>query len=121
MPDRKLLTQIRYSLLTGKAVWVCINKTKVNAYQRYHRAVVGELKRKEQWAEIVEMRTRNILCFLNDLLSRIPINVELTPKQKAAAKELQRIANDKPEFYNEFYDHIILEKWRRRKSGKITT
>ena len=52
-------------------------------------------------------------------MANLPINAELTPDQKAAAKKLLKMADEMPPYDMEFYNHIVEERRRREEDKRI--
>lgn len=113
------VTMIRRSCITGKVIWIYRGKSRNAGYQAYHKAVKHELERVKHWPEYVAERRARILKFLNDCLAALPINAELTPKQKAAVRTLKKIADEPQELDLDFYNHIMAEKERRPEVNKF--
>jgi len=113
------VTVIRRSCITGKIIWVYRGMSKNAANVAYHRAWKHELERIKHWPEYVAERKANILKLLNDCLANLPITAELTPKQKAAARRLRKMAETEPECDLDFYNHIIEEQRRRAEDQRI--
>ena len=113
------IVEIRRSCITGKVVWVYRGRTKAAAHVAYWRACKAEIERVKQWPEIMARRRAWILKILNDAMANLPIDAELTPEQKQAAKELQAMAKKEPPCDREFYNHIMEERRRRKEDKEI--
>ena len=113
------VTMIRRSCITGKVIWIYRGKSRNAGYQAYHKAVQHELERVKHWPEYVAERRARILKFLNDRLAALPINAELTPKQKACVRQLKKIADEPQELDLDFYNHIMAERERRMERDKF--
>lgn len=109
---------IRWSCLTGKAVWVYLGPSEDSAKKAYSRAWHCEVKRVRKWAEIVATRMANVKKLLNDCMQHLPINAELTPQQQQAIRQLLSIAHQTTDGRSEFYLHIEEEHRRRQKTDK---
>ena len=113
------VTMIRRSCITGKLVWVYRGMSRNAGYVCYHRACKHEIERIKHWPEYVENYKASIMRLLNECMAKFPIDYEMTPKQKAAAKRLIEMANNPPECDMEFYNHVIEERRRRAEDKKI--
>lgn len=114
-PPHKLV-KIRYSCLTGQAVWVCHKLSYVAEWTAYKRACLREMARVENWKHTAEARKSAVLGFLDACMAGQPAVGDLPPEKKDAARRLLAIANAPYECYRAFYDHIVEE--RRRKSAR---
>jgi len=111
--------KIRYSCLTGRAVWLWQAKTRSGLWKAYQRARRHEFDRIRGWVHVVAQRRQNILRFLSDLTSALPIFGDINKMQRKAAQRIRRIANEEPELDRDFYEHTIREKERRRKQRYV--
>lgn len=103
---------IRKSCLTGKVVWIYRGPSRTAARRAYTRACQKEAGRVSHWSETVAQRRANVLRLLTDCTASLPINADLTPRQKKAARELQAIGREELVCHRDFLDHI--EERRRR-------
>ena len=110
---------IRKSCLTGKAMWIYTGASIEGAKNAYKRARRAEMERVSKWAETTVCRMENIKRLLNDCLSELPINAQLTPQQLKAVKELQTIARQSINGCSEFYNHVVETNRRRRQNMEI--
>lgn len=113
------VTIIRYSCLTGKAVWIYQGLSRHGGRQAYLMAWKKELERVKNWREHVMKRKATIMKILNDCMANQPITGELSPEKQAAARTLLKLAETEPECYRGFYDHIIEERRRRAEDAEI--
>lgn len=117
-PKKKIYRIIRRSCLTGKAVWLSPERSYKVEWQAYKNACEREIRYVRQWKQTMAIRRQNILQMLDELMARMPILGELTPEQKAAIKQIRDIADNPPELYRDFYDHILAER-RMKKKAKL--
>ena len=110
---------IRKSSLTGKAVWIGRFLTKGAARSAYCRACKRELERVRRWNEKLARRRAKILCLLNCCLDKIGFTQQLTPEQLAAARQLNKIADEKICCDMHFYEHIVEDHRRRDEIHKF--
>lgn len=118
MPKRSthVVTIIRKSLLTGKAVWLYRGSgTKTAVWNAYDRARRRELERARNWGERMSRRKANILRMLNDCMSGVPINEKLTPEMEDAARRLASLAEKGTSDNQDFFNHITEERRRRKR------
>jgi hypothetical protein len=113
------VTMIRRSCITGKIVWVYRGMSKNAGWVAYHRVCKKELERVKHLPEMEAEYKAQILKLLNDCMANLPINAELTPDQKAAAKKLLKMADEMPPYDMEFYNHIVEERRRREEDKRI--
>jgi hypothetical protein len=113
------VTVICYSCLTGKAVWLYRGPSRGAANVAYWRACKKEIEYVRQWPRYVAERKAFYEGILNGCLASLPIDAELTPSQKAAAKVLRKLADEKLPCYMEFYNHIMEERRRREEDREI--
>lgn len=116
---QRLLTVIRRSCLTGKAVWLYQGLTKTASNMAYCRACKREIERVKNWAEKIERRKSNILRLMNDCLAGLPLTAELTDTQKSAVLLLKKTSNERLVCDSDFYEHILTQKTRREEDAKI--
>ena len=110
---------IKYSCLTGRAVWVNFSPTRKARWAAYQKACRHEIERKEHWEETQAQRREFFLKMLSDYQSNISCTAELTPKQKEAVRVLLRMANEKIPFQSEFYDDMMEERRRKAEDKEI--
>jgi len=113
------VTIIRYSCLTGKALWVYRGPSKRAAAAAYCRACQKEVERVNRWSDTMQRRKSNIMRMLNNLTASVPIDGELSPEREAAARQLLSMAQAKVTCYMEFYEHIMEERRRRAETREI--
>lgn len=119
MKHRKHTTLvIRYSCLTGKAVWIYQSPSDPAMWQAYWRARKKEEERVRNWNKETAQRKANILRLLNDCTTSMSINGELPTDKRDAAMRLRRMADTPKPFYSEFYCHILEERRRKALSAK---
>lgn len=119
MKCKHIVTILRKSCLTGKVVWIYRGPSKNAARVAYHRACKHELERMKHWSERVARRMTNIARLLSDCMSEIPINADLTPEQKEAAKQLLKLSKENADCHREFYEHVVEERRRRKEADAI--
>lgn len=107
------VTIIRYSCITGQAVWVYQGPSVQAARAAYRRSCEREIKRVRRWKKTVAERKANILHIINACMAGIPIMGGMTVEQMNAARQLQSIANKTIPCCRDFYDHIMEERRRR--------
>lgn len=117
--QKPAVTVIRYSCLTGKAVWLYQGPSKQAARAAYRRACERELSRVRMWKKISDKYKVYMRNILDAHMVTIPITSELTDAQKKAARQLLRIANEPYPCYLEFYNHIIEERRQREENKRI--
>lgn len=117
MSPCQLVTIVRRSCLTGKAVWVHCGMSRHAAHQAYYDACRKEMERVRQWPETIERRRANIGRLLAALTAAIPFGVTMTAEQEAAARLLHDIEQRPPACHRDFYDHIVEERRRRRQAA----
>ena len=61
----------------------------------------------------------NITRLLSECMRDIPIDAELTPRQKDAARMLKNIVKKGFACHREFYEHVIEERRRRQEDKEI--
>ena len=110
---------LRRSCITGKVVWAYYAKTAGAANTAYCRACKKEIERVKHWPETVAKRRAEIMKFMNECLANIPINQELTPRQKEGARRLQAEYKKDIPCYMGFYEHVMEERRRRAEDKEI--
>lgn len=115
---QRKLTFIQYSCITGKAVWLCHTLPYKSRWKAYKTACLHEVERVRNWGQTMAVRKANILRLLSDCTAHLPVSGELPPEKKAAARQLHQIAEQQPECYRMFYDHILEERRLRAELGR---
>ena len=110
---------IRYSCLTGKAVWVYRGPSKGASYTAYCRACRQEVERVRSWSRTAGRRRENIMRMLGECTAAIPVTEDMTPQQKEAAGRLLAAAREKMPCSRDFYDHVVEERRRRQEDAEI--
>ena len=110
---------VRRSCLTGKIVWIYRGPSKAAASQAYYRACKKEMAWIRNCEKRVARRRANIARFLADCMAELPINVELSPQQKEAARQIQALEKKDSDCHSDFYEHIMEERRRRRQDREI--
>lgn len=119
MKKKRIYRQIVKSCLTGKVVWIYRGPSREAARQAYWRACRKEIERVRRWGEHAARRVADVTRILTECTEGLPINAELTPQQKDAARQLRSIIKSAPECPREFYDHIMEERRRRAEDREI--
>ena len=114
---RKILRIIRYSALTGTAVWVSPERSYHAEYYAYKRACRTEAMRINHWACTVARRRKNITRLFAKLTESLPILGDIPREQREAAKAIMQMADNEPPKQSDFYDHICEER-RLRKNAR---
>lgn len=109
------VVKILKSCITGKAIWIYMGPSMTACRKAYARACQKEVERIRHIGELTARRKANIMQLLNDCLAGQPIDKELPPEKKAAAKRLIAIAEQDAFTDRDFYDHIMA---RSRQCGK---
>ena len=125
---QRKLSHIRYSCITGKAVWLSHSLPYKSLWKAYTGACRHEVERVRQWGQTMSRRKANIQRLLSACTDGLSVAGELPPEKKAAARQLHLMAEHQPECYRMFYDHIQEERRRRAahknkcydKQGKAT-
>ncbi len=112
----RVIRIIRRSCLTGKVVWIRHHMSYKAEWAAYRRACQREIERVQGWCAISARRKANIQKLLDELTASMPIDSELSPEKKDAARRIAAIANTPLRCHRDFYDHIMEE--RRRKKRK---
>lgn len=107
MRERQRNTIIRYSCLTGKAVWLNTPPTKDAMWKAYQRARTSEFQRIRDWDEKAEQRKSNILRLLD--ACTVSMEKNPTPEKRDAANRLRRMAETPMVCDRAFYDHLVEE------------
>lgn len=119
MEHHGLITIMRKSCLTGNVVWIYRGPSENAARQEYSRACKSEFERMRHFSTFAARRCANIARILSDCMAEIPINAELTPPQREAARQLQAIQKKAVMYNREFYEHIMEERQRRKADREI--
>ena len=112
------LIDIRYSCLTGRAVWIHTGPTGVALRVAYCRACSQEVERISNWHETTDGRRSNVMRLLNDCLAGMSIMEDLPQEKKAAVRALLDIANNRA-LDRDFYDHVMEERRLREEDRKM--
>lgn len=128
MPQkRKKKLFVKRSCLTGKIVWAKYCATPRGAQDAYQRACRKEVRRYRDYSLTMKRRRQKLFSVIgitdsssaSSSVSSLASRSGLTPKQRAAIREIQALDRDRPPQGGEFYDHIIEEARRRnRKSSQ---
>lgn len=105
---------IRYSCLTGKAVWIYRSPSDNAMRLAYWRARKREIERVQNWSKTAAIRKSNILHLLEDCTASLPDDGELPPDKAKAVARLRRTAKTPMPCDRDFYNHLI-EEMRRHK------
>jgi hypothetical protein len=106
---------IRYSCLTGKAVWIYYSPSDEAMWKAYQRARKAEVERVRNWGKTVAQRKQNILRLLSDCTAPLGVIDELPPEKRDAAKRLLQMADTPRPCHRDFYNHLMAEAKNRRK------
>ena len=104
---------IRYSCVTGQAVWLYQGQSSEGMRKAYWRAAKKEQTRARWFQRRTERRTRRIQHLLDECLAAISILGEMTREQREAVRRLRAFISEKQERYSAFYYHIQNERKRR--------
>ncbi len=96
---------IKYSCITGQAVWLYTGPTKKAMLRQYYRTVERERKRERQWPKVQQRWRENITRLLDDCIGSLPIMADLTKSQREAIRTLRTMADNPPEFGSPLLDH----------------
>jgi hypothetical protein len=119
MKKPRPIRKLRYSCITGKAVWACFATSYKAEWKAYKKACEAEIERVRTWSEHAAEYRNGILRALNKLTSSIPIGQEMTPEQRAAARAIKKLADTPLECDMEFYNHIMEERRRKAEDKAI--
>lgn len=119
MKRKRTIIVIRKSCLTGRVVWVYKGPTKGAARSAYCRACKREVDRVRHWGETTAQRRAGIMRLLNECIDAMPITSDMTPKQKAAVRQLINLSKEDIACHREFYEHILEERRRRAEDAVI--
>lgn len=117
--NKKHITVIRYSCITGEPVWYYQGPSENSARIAYWRACKHEIERIRNFPAYAKKKADAVRKLLSECLAEIPITAELTPKQKAAVKYLKSVADEGPSCHMAFYEHIMEERRRRAEDMEI--
>lgn len=117
--NKKHITRIVRSCITGEPVWYYQGPSENAARIAYWRACKHEVERIRNFPAYAKKKVDAVRKLLSDCLSEIPITAELTPKQKAAVKYLKSVADEGPSCHMAFYEHIMEERRRRAEDREI--
>lgn len=109
---------IRYSCLTGKAVWIYYAPSDSAMWTAYWRARQREVERVHNWSQAVAQRRSNILRLLSDCTSSFPLTGDLPSGKREAALRLRQAAESPNPCYRDFYEHLMEERRRRQSKRK---
>lgn len=116
---KRNFTVIKRSCITGEVVWIYQGTSKATSLLAYWRACRNEVENERHRHEREAERRSAILRMMNDCMAGIPINAELTPRQKKAVQRMKQIMNDMPSKPSAFYEHIMEERRRRAEDREI--
>lgn len=108
---------ICYSCVTGQPVWLYQGQSREGMRKAYQRTRRHEVALERRWPRLMKRRSDNILFLLNECRAAIPILGKLTKEQREAIKTLQYLADNPPNYYSGFYNHIRAERRRRDKKS----
>lgn len=111
------VTVIRYSCVTGQAVWLYRGQSHGAMHKAYQRVRRREIALERRWPRMMERRRASILFLLNECLAAMPLLGKPTKEQREAAKTLQYLVDNPPKYYSGFYNHIRAERRRRDKKS----
>lgn len=120
MNDKKnIVTIIKRNSTTGKIVWVYRGKSQNAGRKAYWLVSKRENTRIRSWKKRLERRTAIIKEFLQRLIDGLPTPDDLTPDQRKAIRELQKIADNPPKCDTQFYNHLQQERKRKKRDKEI--
>ena len=99
------VTVIRYSCVTGQAVWLYTGPTKAAMTKAYYRTVQRERKRQRQYPKVQQRRQANIRRLLDECIAALPLLGDLTREQKQAIRTLRTMADNPPPFSSPLLEH----------------
>lgn len=109
---------ICYSCVTGQAVWIYQGQSREGMLKAYQRVRRDEIRLERRWPRMMKRCSANILSLLNECTAAISVLGNLTKEQREAIKTLQYLADNPPEYYSGFYNHIRAERRRRDKKSR---
>jgi len=115
---KKKIIYICYSCITGEPVWVYQGQSLAGRDKAYQRSRKKEVALARHWPVIKQRWQDNVLHLLEECMSRLPIFGSLTKDQRAAVRELRRMAGRPPQYHSGFYNHIRGERRRRDKKTR---
>lgn len=98
-------TTIKYSCISGQAVWLYQGPTKKAMLRSYYRTVERERKRKRQWPKVQQRWREDITRLLDECIAALSLMGDLTKVQREAIKTLRTMADNPPEFVSPMLDH----------------
>ena len=116
--NKRTTLVIRYSCLTGKAVWLYYSPSDSAMWTAYWRARQAEMERVRNWNSIAAQRKANILRLLSDCTAGMTITDDMDPEKREAAMRLRKIAETPKRCDKEFYNHLIEERRRRQENRR---
>ena len=120
MSDNKHeITIVRRNHTTGKIVWVYRGKSENAGRKAYWMVCKRESTRVRSWKKRVERRTAIINDFTQSLIDGLPTPDDLTPDQRKAIRELQKIAENPPKCDTQFYNHLQQDRKRKKRDREI--
>ena len=115
---KNVVTIIKRSVVTDKAVWIYRGKSERGAVQAYWLTCKREMTLQRKWPKLMQQRAANIRCLLEECMKAIPDVRSMTDAQRKAARTLKAMAGKLPEFCGDFYNHIRAERRRRDKKSR---
>ena len=106
--------EIRYSCITGAAIWLYLGTSKEACRRAYYRTARKEYNRRLQWPTRTRNRTCNITLLLHECMAALPIFGTMTSVQRAAVKALQYQIDNPPLFCSPFLDHDLERRHQLR-------
>ena len=113
------VTVIKYSCVTGQAVWLYRGQSIAGMRKMYWRARRWEIALERRWKRVMQRREKRILQLLDECQAALPILGELTKEQREAIRTLRRLAANPPKYYTAFYNHVRTERRRRKRDHEI--
>ena len=112
------MTVIKYSGMTGRAVWLYQGSSKEGARKAYERVRRKESTRVRWWKNRMKRRAENILTFLDKLLAALPMMGGIPPEKRQAIRDLQRLADNPPPCDTGLYNQLQQERRKRKKKNE---
>lgn len=112
------VTVIRYSCVTGKAVWLYQGQSHTGERLAYWKTCKREMTLQRKWPKLMEQRAVGIRRLMDECLAAIPIIGGMSEAQRKAARTLQAMADNPPKYDGGFYNHIRAERRRRDKKSR---
>lgn len=128
---RKILSVIRRSCVTNRAIWAGHARSYQAEWKAFRRACIEETFRMQQWQNIMARRRRNIRNVLAELTARLPIIGSISEEQRNAVRTLTSIGNNDMPKQSELQDHVRevkrqrynalrrLRRWKEKQSRKF--